>query len=143
MLPARAVLVPVFERLLEMKLHRVDQLPVRALHHHLVATEIRRREQLETFRHAIELQAVILPHAQDARRRSGFHAVDVFKDWILRLDDANETILVLLRALCTLLVLLELVERDHARAETQSDELMTAADREHGRRSAGRDRRTG
>src|SRR5262249_49560067 len=133
MLPARAVLVPVFKRLLEVKLHRVDQLPVAALHHHLVATEIRSCEQFESFRHAIELQTVILPNTQDARGRVGIHAVEVREDRIVRLGDANETILILLRALESLLVLLEFVERDHTRAKTQSNELMTAADREHRR----------
>jgi len=44
MFPACAALVPVFERLLEMKLDRVDQLAVAALDHHLVATEIRSGE---------------------------------------------------------------------------------------------------
>src|SRR6185295_11956933 len=60
MLPTRAVLVPVFKRFLEMKLHGVDQLTVSALHHHLVATEIRRRQKFETIGYAIELQPVVL-----------------------------------------------------------------------------------
>src|SRR5690242_3577584 len=115
-----------------MKLHGVDQLAASTLDHHLVATEIRSREQLETFRNAIELQAVVLPDAQDARRRLRIRAVDVFEDRIFRRDDADEAILVLLRPGRALLVLLELVERDHACAETQTDELMTAADRQHG-----------
>src|SRR5690349_12974943 len=133
MLPARAALVPVFKRFFEMKLDRVDQLPVSALHHHLVAAEIRRREQLESCRNAIELQAVILPDTQDTRGRIRFRAVDVFENRIFGLGDADEAILVFLRPRRALLVLLELVERDHARAKTQTDELMTAADREHRR----------
>src|ERR1044072_8595603 len=40
MFPARAALVPVFKRLLEMKLHRIDQLAVAALDHHLIAAEV-------------------------------------------------------------------------------------------------------
>ena len=127
MLPARAVLVPVFERLLEVKLHGIDQLPVVSLHHHLVTTEIRSREQLKSFRHAIELQAVILPDAQDTRGRRRLHAVDVREDWIFRFGNANEAILVLVRSLQALFVLLEFVESDHARAKTQTDELMAAA----------------
>src|SRR5262245_24978517 len=133
MFPTRAVLVPVFERLLEVKLHGVDQLPTLTLHHHLVTTEIRSREQLKTFRHAIELQAVVLPDAQDTRRRVRLHTVDVREDWIFRFGDADEAILVFLRSLFTLFVLLEFVERDHACAETQTHELMAAADREHRR----------
>src|ERR1041385_1617071 len=130
MLPARPVLVPIFERLLEMKLHGVNQLPLSALHHHLVATEIRRREQLESFRHAIDLQSMVLPDAQDTRRRLRIHAVNVREDRIFRLGDTNEAILVLLRSLQALLVLLEFVECDHSCSKTQADELMTAADRE-------------
>src|SRR5262245_2407666 len=114
MLPARAVFIPVFERLLEMELHRVDQLPVTTLHHHLVSAEIRSGEQLESFRHAIELQSMILPDTQDARRRLRIHAVDVRKDWIVWFGNADEAILVLLRSLEALFVLLEFVKRDHA-----------------------------
>jgi len=68
---------------------------------------------------------------------------DVREDWIFRLDDANEAILVLLRALQSLFVLLELVERDHAGAKTQADELMTAADREHRRSRLANERAEG
>ena len=67
--PTRAALVPVFERLFQVKLHRVDKLPVRAFDHHLVPAEIGSGEELETFGHAIELQTVILPDAQYAGRR--------------------------------------------------------------------------
>src|SRR5689334_13499711 len=103
-----------------MKLDRVDQLPVSTLHHHLVATEIRRGEQFETFRDAIELQPVILPDAQDARGRFRIRAVDVSEDRIFGSDDANEAILVLQWPRQALLVLLELVERDDACSETQA-----------------------
>lgn len=40
MLPARAALIPVLERLLQMKLDRVNQLPVAAFHHHLITAKI-------------------------------------------------------------------------------------------------------
>src|SRR5215213_9632550 len=110
-----------------MKLDRVDQLSTSALHHHLVAAEIRRREKLESFRDAIELQAVILPDAQDPRRSFRIRAVDVFEDRIFGIGDPDEAVLVFLRSRRTLLVLLELVERDHARAKTQTDKLMTTA----------------
>ena len=78
MLPARATLVPVFEGFFEMKLDRVDQLTISSLHHHLVATEIRRREEFEALWYAIELQPVVLPHAQNPRHRLRFSTVDVF-----------------------------------------------------------------
>ena len=42
MLPARAALVPVLERLFQMELDRVNELPVAALHHHLIPAKIRR-----------------------------------------------------------------------------------------------------
>src|SRR5437660_9950028 len=37
MLPARRVAMPIFERFFEMELHRVDELIIRALDHHLIA----------------------------------------------------------------------------------------------------------
>src|SRR5688572_19236341 len=82
MLPTRAALVPVFERFLEMKLHGVNQLSLTALHHHLVTTEIRRRQQFETFRNAIELQPMVLPHAKNARRCLRVSKVDVLENRI-------------------------------------------------------------
>src|SRR5215213_10892680 len=103
-----------------MKLDRVNQLPATALHHHLVATEIRRGQQFEAFGNAIELQAVVLPDTQNARGCVRLRAVDVFENWIFRLGDADEAILVLLRPRSALLVLLELVECYHARAKTQA-----------------------
>src|SRR5829696_5009214 len=115
-----------------MELHRINQLSVSALHHHLVATEVRRRQKLKSVGHAIELQAVVLPDAKDAWRRVRIGAVDVRKDRIARLGNANEAILILLRTTVSLLVLLELIERDHARAKTQTNQLVPAADCKHG-----------
>ena len=66
MLPASAALVPIFERLFQMKLNGVNKLTGAALYHHLVATEIGCRQQLEAFGHPVELQAMILPDAQDS-----------------------------------------------------------------------------
>src|SRR6266849_978283 len=67
MFPARTALVPVFERFFEMKLDGIDQLAGGALDHHLIAAEVGCREQFETGRRLIDLQAVVLPDAQDAR----------------------------------------------------------------------------
>src|ERR1044071_7871290 len=131
MFPSRAALVAVFKRFLEVKLHRVDELATRPLHHHLVTTEIRGRQQFEIFGNAIELQTVILPDSQDTRGCFRIRAVDVLEDRIFGRGDADESILVLLRTRGALFVLLALIERDHACTETETDELMTAADREH------------
>src|SRR4051794_22590606 len=108
MLPARAALVPVFKRLLQVKLNRVDQLAVAALHHHLVAAEIRSRQQLKVSGHAIELQAVILPDVQNVstlRLEYRLADADVFEDRIGWLGDAYVAILILQRPRRTLLVL--------------------------------------
>ena len=67
MFPACPALVPVFKRLLQMKLHCVDQLTVAAFHHHLIAAKIRGGEEFETGGYLIKLKTVILPDAQDAR----------------------------------------------------------------------------
>src|SRR5215213_2316377 len=114
-----------------MKLDGVNQLSLSALHHHLVATEIRRCEKLKSLGHAIELQAVVLPHTKDAWRRGWIGAVDIRKDRIARLGNADKAILILLRTTVSLLVLFELVERDHARAKTQTNQLVAAADCKH------------
>ena len=53
------------------------------------------------------------------------------KDRIVRISDPNKTILILLPSILALLVLFELVERDHSRAKTQTHQLVTATDREH------------
>src|SRR5689334_24697928 len=75
---------------------------------------------------------MILPDTQDACGRFRIRAVDVFEDRIFRRGDADETILVLLRTCRALFVLLALVECNDACAETQTHELMTAADCEYG-----------
>src|SRR6266550_2432014 len=67
MFPAGAALVPVFERFFEMKLNGIDQLAFRTFDHHLIAAEVGRRQQFESGRDLVELQAVVLPDAQDAR----------------------------------------------------------------------------
>ena len=116
-----------------MKLDRVDQLSTGALDHHLIAAEIRSREQLETFRNAIELQPVVLPYVQDVRATRIVRCLanrDVGKDGIVEFLDANVALLVLERASGSLLVLLEFVERHDSGAEAQADELMAAANRE-------------
>src|SRR6185369_725460 len=114
-----------------MKLDGVNELTIAALHHHLVAAKIRCGKQLESFRYSIELQAVVLPDAQDPCGRLWIGAVDVLEDRIFRLGDAGETILILVRTCRALLVLLEFVQCDHARAKTQSDELMATTDGKH------------
>src|ERR1700741_732097 len=85
---------------------------------------------MESFRHTIELQSVVLPDTQNARRTL-IGAIDVFEDRIGRLGDANEAVLIFKRTSDALLVLLELVQRHYARAEAQTNQLMPAADRKH------------
>src|SRR6185369_6172700 len=116
-----------------MKLDGVNQLPIAALDHHLVAAEIRRGEQLESFRNSIELQPVVLPDAENPStpRLLWISARDVLKDRIVRIRDADEPILILVSTSLALLVLLELVERHDSRAETQTHQLVTATDREN------------
>src|ERR1041385_1970439 len=134
MLPTCRVAVPVFERLFEMELNRVDELMVRTLDHHLIATQVRAGQQLKSFRHAIELQSVILPDAQDATlarvilpdTRLGI--VDAVEDRIFRLNDAPKPTLILGDAIRAPLLRFLLIEREHARAEAQPDQLMSAAD---------------
>src|SRR6266550_3988805 len=100
MLPTGGIAVPIFKRFLQMKLDRVNHLIAGSFDHHLIAAEIRSSKQLETVRHTIELQPMILPDAQDpafARvvlPNSGFRIVDSGKDWILRLNDSHEPVLV-------------------------------------------------
>src|ERR1044072_1660116 len=74
---------------------------------------------------------MILPNPQNARGLIRIRAVDVLEDRIRRLCNPNEAILVLERARDALLVLFEFVERHHSRTETQTNELMTTADRKH------------
>src|SRR6185436_19961601 len=51
---------------------------------------------------------------------------------IIRISNAYEPILILLRSILSLLVLLQLVERDNARAKTQSHELVPTANCQDG-----------
>src|SRR6267378_97688 len=140
MFPARTALVPVFERFFEMKLDGIDQLAGGALDHHLIAAEVGCRGQFETGRHLIELQAVVLPDAQDARffcvilPDGRFRVVDLGKNRIVRFDDANQAVLILSDPIVAALTLLPAVERDDARAKAQTDHLMPATDAEHGSR---------
>ena len=55
-----------------MELNAVDQLPVVSLDHHLILAEIGRSEQLKACRNANNLNAVILPYAQDVVVRRVF-----------------------------------------------------------------------
>jgi hypothetical protein len=50
-----------------MKLHGVNHLSLSALDHHLIAAEIRGREQVKSFGHAVQLQAMVLPNPEQAR----------------------------------------------------------------------------
>src|SRR2546423_1096860 len=116
-----------------MELDRIDHLMGRSFDHHLISAEIRASEELETFGHAIELQSVVLPNAEDAGfagvvlPNSGFRIVDAGKDWILRLDYANEPVLIFRDAIGAAFFLLLLIERYHAHAKTQPDQLMSTA----------------
>src|ERR1041384_5371245 len=122
MLPTGRVAVPVFEGFFQMELDGVDELIFRTLDHHLIATQVRAGQQLKSFRHAIELQSVVLPDAQnatlarvilpDARLRS----VDAVEAWIFS-DAVRAGLLLFL-----------LVEREGAGAEAQPDQLMSSAD---------------
>ncbi len=67
MLPTSAALVPIFERLLQVKLNRVDELVCTPFYHHLVTAEIGGCQKLEALRYVVQLQAMVLPNAQDAR----------------------------------------------------------------------------
>src|SRR5438270_437143 len=137
MLPASRIAMPVFEGLFEMELDGVDELIVRTLDHHLVATQVRAGQQLKPFRHPIELQSVILPDAQNAtltrvilpNARLGI--VDTGEDWIFRFDDAHKPILIFGDAIRAALLLFLLVESEHASAEAQANQLMTAANAQH------------
>ena len=120
-----------------MELDGVDELIVRTLDHHLVATQVRAGQQLKPFRNAIELQSVILPDAQNAtltrvvlpNARLGI--VDTGEDWIFRFDDAHKPILILSDAIGAALFLFLLVEGENASAEAQANQLMTTANAEY------------
>src|SRR5437764_621759 len=137
MLPASRIAVPVFERFFEMELDGVDELIVRTLDHHLVATQVRAGQQLKPFRHAIELQSVILPDAQNATLTrvilpdTGLGIVDPGKDWIFRFNDTHKPILILSHAIRAALFLFLLVEGENASAEAQANQLMTTANAEY------------
>ena len=66
MFPTRAALVPVFERLLEVKLNCVDELACVAFYHHLVAAEVRSCEKLKAVGEGAQLQTVVLPDSENA-----------------------------------------------------------------------------
>src|SRR5438045_2526616 len=80
---------------------------------------------------------MILPDAQDTALARvilpdpGLRIVDAGEDWIFRLDDAHEAILIFSHPIRSPLFLLLLIERYHARAKTQSDQLMPAANTQH------------
>src|SRR6267143_6863573 len=81
---------------------------------------------------------MILPDAQDPcafRAVSSEFRIDLMnllKDRIGGISDTNKTILIFLRTILSLLVLLELVERNDASAKTQTYQLVPAADGKHG-----------
>src|SRR5258708_11293323 len=137
MFPTSAALIPVFKRFFEMKLDGVDQLAIRSLNHHLISAEIRSCEQSETSRNRIELQTVILPYSQDAALfcivlpHLRLRVVNFGKNRILRLDDANQAILILNHPVVAALTLFLTIESYYPRAETQADHLMAATDTEH------------
>src|SRR5436190_17310108 len=117
MLPARAALVPILEGFLQMKLDRVDQLAVRATHHHLIPAQIRRCQQLEAFGHPIELQTMVLPDTKNARIYFRLAVRQAMKDWIFECRDADETVLILDRPVLALFMLFHFVQRYHTGAE--------------------------
>src|SRR5687767_12190648 len=130
----------ILKRLFEVELHGVDELAVGPLDHHLVAAEVRGREELEALWQPRELQAVVLPHAEDVALGRvvvpgvALALVQTFEDGVGGLCDADEAVLVLEAAPHALLARLLLVERDAAHAEAEPDELVAAADAEDGRR---------
>src|ERR1041384_7149593 len=134
MLPSSRVAMPVFEGLFEMELDGVDELIVRTLDHHLVATQVRAGQQLKSVRHTVELQSVILPDAQNAtltrvilpNARLGI--VNAGEDRIFRFDNAHKPILILCDAIRAALFLLLLVERENAGPKAQANQLMPSAD---------------
>src|ERR1044072_9005818 len=92
---------------------------------------------METVRHSVELQAVVLPNTQNAGRLRRFLRVIALngmhpgKDWIRRINYANESILVLSWPVCTLFVLFQFIKRNYARSKAETDELMSTADSEY------------
>ncbi len=53
--------------------------------------------------------------------------MDALEDRIIRIGNPDEPILVFLRSILALLVLLQLVERENARAKTQTHQLVATA----------------
>src|SRR5215813_7380107 len=80
---------------------------------------------------------MILPYAQNAPFPGVFlpngrlRVVHPGEDWICRLDNADESILIFVWAVLALFVLFQPAKRNDARAETQTNQLMTAADSQH------------
>src|SRR5437660_9894817 len=95
--------------------------------HHLIAAQVRSSQQLKSARHAIELQAMVLPNPEDpAFTRvvlpdTRFRIVDTGKDRIFRLDNSHEPVLIFSDAICTALFLFLLIESHYTGAETQSN----------------------
>src|SRR5215510_6574919 len=137
MLPACPVAVPILEGFFQMKLDGVNKLVVRTVNHHLIPAKIRAREQLKSSRDAIKLQSMILPDAQNASftrvvlpdLRLGI--VNSRENRIFRFDDANKTVLILSDAIATALRLFLLVQCNYAGPETETDQLVAAANSEH------------
>ena len=128
MFPARgAGLVPVLEGFFEVELHGVDELPVAAFDHHLIAAEVGGGEKFEMFGDMIELQSMILPDAQDAGfdgvilPDAGFAVADALEDRVGGIGDADEAVLILEGAANAVLVLFVMIERDDLRPETHAD----------------------
>ena len=80
---------------------------------------------------------MVLPNAQDAAflrvilPDPGLRIVYPTKDWIVRIDDTHKAVLIFGDAIVATLLLLPAVEGDDPRTETQSDQLMAAADSQH------------
>src|ERR1043166_3353639 len=127
MFPACRVAVPIFEGFFQMKLDGINELFVGTFDHHLIAAKVRTREQLKSSRHAVELQTMVLPDAQNASLarvvlpdfRLGI--VNSGENRIFRFDDANEAVLILSDAIATALLLFLLIQCDYARPETETD----------------------
>jgi hypothetical protein len=100
-LPAGWVFGPVFEGFFEVKLDAVDQLAFGAFDHHLVFAEVGCGKQLKAFGHADDLDAVVLPDAEDVVLAgvvlpdARHLVVDVLKDGVGFVGDLDESVLVL------------------------------------------------
>jgi hypothetical protein len=82
---------------------------------------------METVRHAVELQAVVLPNTQNAGRLRRFlraialNGMNTGEDWIRRINYADESILILGWSILSLLVLFKLIKRNDARSKAETD----------------------